>query len=111
MAHGDRHLAALQLLRDDVLAILPQLSGVADTETMLEDLSYFLERQARYFGIEEIDQNPADAADGGIEAKRAGWGHALHHGEEGRRDDDVGTPAGTAVRVSCDCLEKSARLK
>lgn len=111
MAHGDRHLAALQLLRDDVLAILPQLSGVADTETMLEDLPYFLKRQARYFRVEEVDQNPADATDGSVEAKCAGWRHAFHHGEEGRRDDDVGTPAGTAMRVSCECLEKSARLK
>lgn len=111
MTHGNRHLAALQPLRDDVLAILPQLSSVVDTEPMLEDLSYFLKRQARHFRVEEVDQDPADTTDGGVEAKRAGRGHALHHGEEGRGDDDVGTPAGTMMRVSYERLEKSARLR
>ena len=96
MTHGNRPLARLQSLRNDIFTILPQLSREADTEPMLKDLSDFLERQARHFGVEEVDQDPADAADGGVEAKGAGWRHALHHGEEGRRDDDVGTPAGTS---------------
>ena len=95
MAHGNRHLAVLQPLGDEILAILSQLSGVADTESMLEDFSYFFQCQARHFRIEEVNQDPADATDGGVEAKGAGWSHALHHGEEGGRDDDVGTPAGT----------------
>lgn len=106
MTHRNRHLAAPQPLHDEVLTILPQLPGIADPEPMLEDLAYFLERQARHFRIEEEDQNPADATDGGVEAKCAGWGHALHHGEEGRRDDDVGTPAGTVMRVSCQCPQE-----
>lgn len=97
MTHGDRHLVTPQPFHNDVLAIVPQLPGIADPEPMLEDLSYLLERQARHFRIEEVDQDPADATDGGVEAERAGWGHALHHGEEGRRDDDVGTPAGTVL--------------
>lgn len=110
MAHGNRHLAAPQSLRDDVLAILPQLSGIADTEPVLEYLSYFLKRQAGYFRIAEVDQDPADATDGGVEAKSAGWSHALHHGEEGRGDDDVGTPARTIMRINCEYLGKSVRL-
>ena len=57
--------------------------------------SDFLECQARHFGVEKVDQDPAGAADSGVEAKGAGWSHALHHGQEGRRDDDVGAPAGT----------------
>ena len=96
MTHGNRPLARLQSLRNDIFAILPQPSSKADTEPMPKDLSDFLERQARHFGVEKVNQNPADATDSGIEAKGAGWCHALHHGEEGRRDDDVGTPAGTS---------------
>ena len=96
MTHGNRPLARLQSLRYDRFTILPQPSSKADTEPMLEDLSDFLERQARHFGVEKVDQDPAGAADSGVEAKCAGWCHALHHGEKGRRDDDVGTPAGTS---------------
>ena len=84
MAHGSSHLAAPQPLYNDVFAILPQLSSIADTKPMFEDLSYFLERQARYFRVKEVDQNPADATDGSVEAKCAGWSHAFHHGEECR---------------------------
>ena len=96
MTHGNRPLARLQSLRNDILTILPQPSSKADTEPMLKDLSDFLERQARHFRVKKVDQDPAGAADSGVEAKRAGWCHALHHCEEGRRDDDVGTPAGTS---------------
>ena len=101
MAQWNRHLAVLQPLGDDVLAVLSQLSGVADTEPMLEDFSYFFQCQARDFRIKEINQDPADATDGGVEAKGARRGHAFHHGEEGGRDDDIGTPTGTVVYVSC----------
>lgn len=111
MSHGNGLLAASKPLRDDVLAVLPQLSSIADTESMFEDISYFLERQARYFRIEEVDEDPAEATDGSVETKRAGWGHALHHGEEGRRDDDVGAPAGTVTHVKCKCLEELGRLR
>lgn len=111
MPQRNRHLALLQPLGDDVFAVLSQLSGVADTETMLEDFSYFFQCQARDFRIEEINQDPADTTDGGVEAKGARRGHAFHHGEEGGRDYDVGTPAGTVVLVSRVYLGKSTRLK
>ena len=96
MTHGNRPLARPQSLRNDILTILPQPSSKADTEPMLKDLSDFLERQARHFGVEKVYQDPAAAADSGVEAKGAGWCHALHHGKECRRNDDVGTPAGTS---------------
>ena len=95
MTHGNRPLARLQSLLNDILTILPQPSSEADTEPMVKDLSDFLERQARHFGVEKVNQDPVGAADSSVEAKGARWCHALHHGEKGRRDDDVGTPAGT----------------
>ena len=61
---------------------------------MLEDLLDFLKCQAGNFRVEEVDHNPADTADGGIEAKCAARGHPLHHAEEGGGDNDVAAPAG-----------------
>ena len=112
MTHGNRPLARLQSLGNDILTILPQPSSKADTEAMLEDLSDFLERQPRHFGVEKVNQDPAGAADSGVESKGAGWRHALHHGEKGRRDDDVGTPAGTSYMYQLQSFfEESKNLR
>jgi len=40
------------------------------------------------------DKHPPNAADRCIETKSSARRHALHHGQERRRYDDVGTPAG-----------------
>lgn len=69
------------------------MPGVLHTEAVLEDLLDLLERQTADLGVEEDDEDPADAADGGVEAKGARGRHALHHGQEGAADDDVGAPA------------------
>ena len=91
--HRQRLLHRAHPLRNLLLAHLPQLPRIPDPEPMLEDLGDLLERQAGDLGVEEDDEDPADAADGGVEAEGAAGRHALHHGEEGGGDDDVAAPA------------------
>lgn len=63
---------------------------------MLENLLNLLKSQPADLRVEEDNQDPSDAADSGIEAKRAAGSHAFHHGEESGADDDVRAPAGAS---------------
>lgn len=91
-----------QPLLDDILAILPKLSGVLDTKAMIEHILNLLQAKTRNLGIEEIctstlaleshgmekieeltDKHPPNATDRRIEPESSTRRHALHHGQEG----------------------------
>lgn len=63
---------------------------------MLEHCSNLFQGQSSDFRVEEENPNPAQATRPGIEAKCAGWGHGLHHGQERTRHDHVGDPVRTS---------------
>jgi hypothetical protein len=93
VTHRHRLLLVCQPCLDDVLPLLPQSGCILDAKSVLEDFSDLLEGEAGDFRIEQEDQNPAETADGGVEAECSRWRKAFHHGQKRRRDNDVGTPA------------------
>lgn len=82
-------LHCLHPLSNDVLAILAHLVCKSHGIFALKNLLDLLKRQPRDLRVEENNQNPADAADGGVEAECSRRCHTLHHTQESRRDDDV----------------------
>lgn len=76
------------------LGQLLQLTGLLDAESVLEDLANVLERHALDLRVTEVDGNPAENADGGVETEGTAGRGVLHLGKEGGCDDDVGAPAG-----------------
>lgn len=90
----DRLFLGLHPLFDDIFALLAKLPGVADTESVLEDLLHFFQYKTRDLGVEEVKPDVSEAADSSEEAKCTRWGPGLHHGKESARDDDVGAPVG-----------------
>ena len=95
---SDRLLHGLHSLGDDLLVVLSQLSGVSDTEAMLEYLFDFLQCQSRHFWVSEPYQYITDTTYTSIEAKCTGRGKTVHHGQEGGGHDDVGAPAGACEK-------------
>ena len=76
------------------LHILLQSPCILDTKAVLEDLADVLQRHALDFRVTEVDCDPAEEADGCVEAEGARRGCILHLSEECGGHDDVGTPAG-----------------
>ena len=101
VAHS-RALVGSVDLRELLVLPLP-VSGIANTKTVLEDLADVLQRHALDLGEAEDDEQPADEADSGVEAECAGGSDALHHGQEGGRNDDISRPAGNGVQHGADC--------
>lgn len=54
MANGEWLLLRAQPLLDDILTIFPELSGVLDTEAVIEYVLNFLQAETRYLGVEEV---------------------------------------------------------
>lgn len=84
-------------LCEGCILLLP-LFGVSDSKAALEYLSDSLKRHTLALRVAEHDKDPANKTDATVETEGAYGSEALHHGEEGRRDDDVGTPAGNGVQ-------------
>ena len=80
-----------------MLVLSLPLLGVLDAEARAENLSDSLEWHSLAFWVEEEDEQPAEEADSGVESKGTAWCQSFHHGQECRRGDDVGTPAGNGV--------------
>ena len=78
------------------LGRLLQLAGIFDAKPMLEDLLDILECHALDLRVAEVDGDPTEEADGGVEAKGARRRGIFHLGEEGGGDNDVGAPASTS---------------
>lgn len=64
---------------------------------MLKDLSDILQRKTVGFREEEENEGETGTTDGCIKAESTTGGHALHHGQESRGNDDVAAPAGDGV--------------
>jgi hypothetical protein len=54
VTNSKRLLLRAQPLLDDILAILPELPGVLDTEAVLEDLLNLLQAKTGDLGVEEV---------------------------------------------------------
>jgi hypothetical protein len=54
VTNGKGLLLRAQPLLDDVLAILPELSGVLDTKAVIENVLDFLQAKTRNLGVEEV---------------------------------------------------------
>lgn len=76
--------------RSGSTTLVPQLARIAHhlQRMPIEYLGRLVNRETRDLGVEENDKNPADEADGGIEAKCARRGKRVHLCKEGGRDDD-----------------------
>ena len=105
LAHLVTHSRALVGSVDlrKLLVLLLPILGIANTKAVLEDLADILQRHALDLGEAEDDEQPAHETDSGVKAECAGGSDALHHGQEGGRDDDVGRPAGDSVQHGADC--------
>jgi hypothetical protein len=62
MTSSDRRLLTRKTSVDDILAIIPELSGELDGEPKLEVFRDFLKRKTRNFRIEKGVQNLAELA-------------------------------------------------
>ena len=89
MANGNGSLLIPQSLLDFRPAFLAELAGISYTESVLEYLTNLFESESGNLWIKEDYQDPADAADSGIETKSTRGSHALHHGQESRGNNDV----------------------
>lgn len=69
MPNGDWSICALHACLDLFSSLFPQVTGISDPEAVFENFLNFFEGQARDFWVEEVDQNPADTADGSIETE------------------------------------------
>ena len=100
MTHGRALVCSIDL-RELLVLLLPP-AGVADTKAVLEDLTDVLERHALDLREAEDDEEPANEADTGVKAEGAGGSDALHHGQEGGGNNDVGGPASHSVQHGAD---------
>jgi hypothetical protein len=75
------------------LGLLLQLSRILDPEAMFEDLTDVLQRHPLNLRVTEIYSDPTEEANGGIEAKGSRRSCVFHLSKEGRRNNNVGTPA------------------
>ena len=103
MPNSNGSLLVLQPFLDFCPSFLAELPGVSHTKSVLEHLANLLESESGNLWVEEDDEHPADAADGGVEAEGAGGSHALHHGQKCAGDDDIGTPARTSQPHRAHC--------
>ena len=58
VSNSKRLILRAQPLLDDILAILPKLSGVLDTEAMIKHVLDLLQAQTGDLGVEEICITP-----------------------------------------------------
>lgn len=72
------------------LTFFPQLAGLTDhlERWFIEHFGGFVNSQTGNFRVEENDKNPADEADGSVEAKSPARSERVHLGEERRRNND-----------------------
>ncbi len=75
------------------LHLLLQLSRIFDTKAMFEDLADILQSHPLHFWVAEINCNPAEEADCSVKSESSRWCGVLHLSQEGRCNNDVGTPA------------------
>ena len=68
---------------------------------MLEDPPHLLQSHIRRFWEAEEHEDPAQKTEASVEAKGARRRHALHHREEGRTNDNVGTPIEDVDHLKC----------
>jgi hypothetical protein len=54
VSNGKRLLLCAQPLLDDILAILPELSGILDTKAVIEHVPDLLQAKTGDFGVEEV---------------------------------------------------------
>lgn len=80
-----------------MLVVFLPLLGVLNTKAGTENLSDRLEWHAFAFWVEEEDKYPTKEADTTVESKGATWRQSFHHGQEGRCNDYVGSPASDGV--------------
>lgn len=80
------------------LLILPlPFPRIRNPKPILEHLADRLKRHALDLWEAEDDKQPPEEADAGVEAEGAAGRDALHHAQEGGRDDDVCAPASYGV--------------
>lgn len=80
--------------------LLPFL-GIAHSKTIAKHFTNGLQRHALAFREKEHHKYPASEADAGVEPKCTARCDTLHHGQEGRGDDNVGAPASNRVLFHC----------
>lgn len=57
------------------------------------------------FRIAEDHEDPTHKSDPGVESKGPAWGHAFHHGQKGRSNDDIATPATDRIQHRSECAD------
>lgn len=100
MTHSDPLSSSIHLCKLLVLLLPP--ARIANTKAVLEDLPDVFEGHAPDLWEAEDDEQPSDEADASVESERSRGGDSLHHGEEGRCDDDIGRPACHSVKHRAD---------
>jgi hypothetical protein len=85
MTHSDPLSSSIHLRK--LLVLLLPSARIANTKGHAPDL-----------WEAEDNEQPPNEANAGVESECSRGGDSLHHGEEGRRDDDVGRPACHSVQ-------------
>lgn len=87
------------ILNKALIVFLPLL-GIANAKALNEYFTDGLERHTFDFRVAEENENPADKADGAVEAEGAGRGDPFHHREESGSDKNIRGPASHGVLVA-----------
>lgn len=82
--------------------LLPCLR-VSNTKTFTENFPDSFQRHALALWVEEDNEQPTNKGNSGVETKGAGGRPALHHGKEGRCNNNIRAPA-----CHCVLFNKSA---
>jgi hypothetical protein len=96
MTHSDPLSSSIHLRKLLVLLLPP--ARIANTKAVLEDLADILKGHAPDLWEAKDNEQPSNEANAGVKSECSRGGDSLHHGEEGRRDDDVGRPACHSVQ-------------